>query len=470
MLILLSMLVSVIACSKTEEQKETVEAVATNEEGLSLPFDRENYGKDVTVLYYGGSIYKNFYFDDVTEAGDVIKSALVERRAMIQDYLGVNVIGKMESSAENSIVDAISRDTLAGIDQYQIALTHGYIGLGNLLTQDYVIDLYELEDISLNEEYWNVDAMEALEVSGKAYFGTSDFMIADVQTVFFNKDMYAQQESLRDVDPYELVRKGEWTLEKFMQLCSVVEGDPEGKKEGEYGLGVRADWEFIPLVDACEIQWLTGSGYKTLNMGPSNERYQTLYEKVEDMADAQWSYMYNWGDNENKVTIGDGRFLFTMEPIKYAHTYLASGVKFGMLPYPKFDTDQQEYHTLDASGMFCVPTTVQDREVVGKTLECLSFYSADTINLAYYERLLGTRVSEAPDDAEMLEKYIFGTVTFNPAYNYSEKANMPLGILVYTIPKMLRAKLNGTKIETIATNWASNRIAAQKVIDSTINR
>ena len=48
--------------------------------------------------------------------------------------------------------------------------------------------------------------------------------------------------------------------------------------------------------------------------------------------------------------------------------------------------------------------------------------------------------------------------------------NMPLGILVYTIPKMLRAKLNGDTINTIATNWASNRIAAQAVIDSTINR
>ena len=472
MLLLLSILLCSVACAKAEEPQNTETVVGTKESGLELPFDKENYGKDVTILYYsGGSIYKNFYFDDVTEAGDVIKSALVERRAMIQDYLGVNVIGKAEGEKEASIVEVISRDTLAGIDQYQIALTHGYIGLGNLVTQNYVVDLYELEDISFNEEYWSVDAIEALEIGGKAYFGTSDFMVADVQCVFFNKTMYAEQQ-IKD-DPYELVRSGEWTLEKFMQLCSNVavnSGDPRWDKEDTYGLGVRADWEFIPLVDACEVQWLTGSGYKTLNMGPNNEKYQTLYEKVEEMADAEWSYMYNWGDNENKVTIADNRFLFTMEPVKYAHTYLSSNVTFGMLPYPKFDVDQEEYHTLDAGGMICVPTTVKDKEMVGKTLECLAFYSAETVNLAYYERLLGTRVAEAPDDAEMLEKYIFGTITLNPAYNYSEKANMPLGILVYTIPKMLRAKLNGTEISTIAHNWASYRIAAQKVIDSTINR
>ena len=75
-----------------------------------------------------------------------------------------------------------------------------------------------------------------------------------------------------------------------------------------------------------------------------------------------------------------------------------------------------------------------------------------------------------PDDAEMISDYIFGNIVSNPAYNYSEKANMPLGILIYTIPKMLRAKLNNDTIKTIATNWAENRIAAQEVIDITINR
>ena len=107
--------------------------------------------------------------------------------------------------------------------------------------------------------------------------------------------------------------------------------------------------------------------------------------------------------------------------------------------------------------------------MVGKVLECLSAYSADTVNVAYYERLLGSRVADAPDDAEMLDKYIFGTITLNPAFNYCEKANMPLGILVYTIPKMLRAKLNGTAIDTIATNWAAYRGPAQQVVDNTIN-
>ena len=471
-LMLVSMALCLFACTPKTSNTDTG-AVATqpSENGIQLPFGKESYGKDFTVLYYSGSIYKNFYFDDVTEAGDVIQQALIQRRTYVQDYLGVNVKGIAESSSESSIQTVLARETMAGEDNYQMALTHGYIGLGVLVTQNNVLDLYTLEDMSFNEEYYHTEAIENLEIGGKAYYGTSDFMISDVCAVFFNKTMYEDHQI--GEDPYTLVREGRWTIEKFKELASKVavnNGEQVWDKEDTYGLGVRADWEFIPLIESCEVEWLMGSGYKTLNMGPNNQRYLEVYEWCESVADAEWSYMYNWGDNENKITIADGRFLFTMEPIKYAKDYLASGVTFGMLPYPKFDEDQKEYRTLDAAGVFCVPVTVTDTAMVGKVIECLSFYSADTINVAYYERLLGTRIAEAPDDAEMISDYIFGNIVSNPAYNYSEKANMPLGILIYTIPKMLRAKLNNDTIKTIATNWAENRIAAQEVIDSTINR
>ena len=477
LLVLLGMMVCCFSCGvdieddEEKSSKKSKNTVETSSAGLTLHFEKENYQKDFNVLYFETSLYKNFYFDGITEAGEIIEKAIFERKTLVQDYLGVNVIGISEGSGNAVIQTALERDTMAGVDTYQLALTHGYLGLSALLAGNYIMDLYELEDISFNEEYYNLNVIDNLEVGGKAYFGSSDFMISDVCAVFFNKDMYETFQLTEN--PYDLVKNGEWTLEKFKQLCSNValeNGDEIWDKDDTYGRGVRADWEFIPMVDACDIKWLIGSGYKTLNMGPSNQKYQDLYEWCESVIDAEWSYMYNYGDSDNKVTIADGRFLFTMEPVKYAYEHLASDVKFGMLPYPKFDTDQQEYYTLDASGMFCVPITVTDKEMVGKVIECLSFYSADTVNVAYYERLLGTRIADAMEDAEMLSEYIFGNITSNPAYNYSEKATQPLGILVYTIPKMLRAKLNGDTVNTITTNWASNRIAAQAIIDSTINR
>ena len=472
-LLLLGTVLCCASCSNPQEGNESTGPVngTTDQTTSGLPFGKENYDKEFKILYYTAAMYRDFYFDDVTEAGDLIEQALFDRRMYVEDYLGVEVIGVAESNKEDSIATVLSRDNLAGMDNYQLALTHGYIGLGTMLSQGSVIDLYDLEYVSFNEDYYNINAINNLSIGGKVYFGSSDFNIADVCAVFFNKTMYDAQDF--DETPYDLVRDGKWTLENFKILCSNVQenlGDPVWDKNDKYGLGVRADWEFIPLVDACNVEWLIGGSNKSLNMGPNNERYQAVYDWCEEVADAGWSYMYNYGDDDNKVTIADGRFLFTMEAVKNAYKYLASEVKFGVLPYPKFDEAQTEYYSLDASGFFCVPTTAQNQEMVGKVIECLSYYSADTIHLAYYERLLGTRVAEAPDDAEMLANYVFGNITSNAAFNYSAKANQPLGILVYTIPKMLRAKLNGTTIDTIATNWASYKVAAQGVIDSTINQ
>ena len=466
---ILTLSVSMVACKKTEETPVETGTVSTD--GSELAFGKENYGKELKMLYHTSSTYVNYFFDEVTEAGELMRAALEERRLLVEDYLGVRIVGEAAGTSVNSVYEALSKAASSGDDVYQVALTHCYGGLTKIAIEGYVKDLYGFDDISLNDEYWNVDAMESLEIGGKAYYGMSDYMINDVCAVFYNKQMYKDAKINEDL--YDLVRNGEWTLEKLQLFASKVAvntGDLAWDKNDTYGFAARADWEFIPLIDSCEVQCLTGASNKILNMGPNNQRYQSLFEICEKIADAEWSYMYNWGDDENKVTIADNRFMFTLDQLRYAPNYLSSGVDFGVLPYPKYDKEQKDHHSLDAGGMICVPSSVRDDVMVGKTLECLAYFSADTVHTAYYERLLGSRVAEAPDDAEMLSEYIFGKVVLNPAYNYSEKANVPLGVLIYTIPKMLRAKLNGTEIDTISTNWASYRLNAQKVIDNTLNK
>ena len=40
--------------------------------------------------------------------------------------------------------------------------------------------------------------------------------------------------------------------------------------------------------------------------------------------------------------------------------------------------------------------------MVGETVELLAYYS-DDVNVAFYEKLLGKKVADAPDDRRMLE-------------------------------------------------------------------
>ena len=70
MLLLLCMTACVFACTKDKPEEITTPGITVDEEKPGLAFDQEDYDKDMTILYYNCEMYNNFYFDEVTEAGD----------------------------------------------------------------------------------------------------------------------------------------------------------------------------------------------------------------------------------------------------------------------------------------------------------------------------------------------------------------------------------------------------------------
>ena len=470
------------ACGNKDDPKDPgKESTATSqnqqqttvEQGPEFLFDKTDYYDDFNFLR-AASQYRNLYFTDTgSDDSDIILSALYERDALVMEYLGVSIHSKTKDGlTDTGLVDEVRTNNMSDMKEYDAVLTHNYLGITAFISEDLLFDLYQMDDdIDFEADYWNLDAIEALEVRGKAYLALNDFMINSPCAVFFNKGMMKRYQIAED--PYELVRNGEWTLDKFFELTTRVSeenGDGVWDKNDIYGFGLYADWYPIQLVDSCEVEWLTpGPGQRFLNMSSKNQRYMTVYEKIQQMANAPSTYMWNWGDTENKINITDDRFLFTFAPVKDAYNYRGSDVKFGFLPYPKFDTDQKEYHSTEWSGMLCVPKRLKNEKMTAQTLECLAAFSTDTIRPAYYEKLLGTRLADEPDDADMISNYIFGNIVLDPAWTFQTKANEPIGILAYTIGKMLRNTLNKDPIDSIATNWEKYGSAAQKEIDKYIN-
>ena len=463
------------ACTKKKKGKtEDVTTKKAAPEESPFLFDQTDYNDDFYCLR-AANAYKDFFFNDTGSTGrDYIEAAIAERDAMVLEFLGVTVHSKTKEGLEYAqLVTEIRNQNMNNTKEYDALLTHSYLGITTFITEGLLADYYDMEDIDLEADYWNINAIEELEVQGHAYLALNDFMINSPNAVLFNKRMLDQFNINEDL--YELVRDGEWTMDKLFEISSKVaveNGDDKWDKNDTYGLALQADWYALSFVDSCDVEWLTpGPGYRLLTMGPDNHRYQTLYEKVEQLADAQSTYMWNYRDSENEVKITDDRFLFALAPVKNTDAYQASEVDFGFLPYPKLDEDQANYRSFDWSGMLCVPKLVKNAKMTAQTLECLAAFSTDTVRPAFYERLLGVTLAEAPDDAEMLTKYIFGNIVLNPVINFETKANEPLGILVYTIPKMLRAKVNKTDIYDITYNWNTYGEVAQKgEVDVYINK
>ena len=474
-----------MACSKNPESqngdKPSGETVASNEE-VGFNVAPNNWDQTFTVLAPAWASYREFFFDDeeTRDTGDPIDMALYARTERIKSHLGVtlkhNVQGTDTSDFKTSF-DIFKQVVKAGDDTYQLYQTHTYINVAVMATEGYACDLNLFEDINLDADYWNKDAMEELEINSSFYYGLSDYMLADPNAVFFNKTM---QENYKIRNPYEMVREGTWTLEN-MTVESMKVADQGDKATKNLGFASPDDWYFLSLIDSCDTNVvLDEGGYRTVNMSAANERYAGIYEQLEALFEADSSLVYQWAihdEADKDKSISSGRVLFTFVPLHKANTYRQTEVKFGILPYPKYDVDQKDYRSFDWSGLMCVPVTVQNVAMVGQVLECLSYFSANgenSVHTAYYETLLGSKLADAPDDYEMLRMIYDGVVT-NCAINMIEgnggtnARSEGLNKLVYAYSNLAKSYSRGTAVDGIATLWASHGSIAQSALDKTVN-
>ena len=473
------MLVAIMLCMTTVACKgggddtsptDTIEGASTDEDA-GFTVERASYGKDFNVLYPQWGTYQEFFFYDEAngDMSDSIDSALYKRTELLRDYLGVNLKAFPETvvnGVHSAVASKFTNSVLSGDGAYQLFLSHTFAGVSGLVTGEYLYDFNQLTDINLDAGYWNKDAMERLEIDSALYYGLSDFMLSDPNAVFFNKTLQADYNVS---DPYEMVRDGTWTLENMTVESKKVNvtGDKTTKDLGFAAIG---DWHFMSLYDSCDIELVIDEGgYSTLNMGADNEKFLTVYEQLDALCKEESTLIYSSNDPESEKILTSGRVLFTFVPLHQANTYRSSEVTFGILPYPKYDEEQEEYHSFDWSGLMCVPVNTEDPAMTGQVLECLSYFSADTIHIAYYEKLLGAKLADAPDDYEMIRK-IYDNLVTNPVLNMMNEWNSSLGSLAYMYRHLTYAYAADTQSDSIAVMWARYGKSAQIQLDETINR
>jgi hypothetical protein len=460
------------------------DTVASNEE-VGFNVAPANWGKDFNVLAPHWACYADFFFDkgETRDTTNPIDNALYTRTETIRSHLGVNlkqnIVGMPNEGA--NLTDAynlLKQTASSGDDTYQLYLTHTYINTSLMATEGYACDFRAFEDINLEADYWNKEAMEELEINSALYYGVSDFMLADPNAIFFNKTM---QETYKVRNPYEMVRDGTWTVENMTVESMKVTANEGSAKD--YGFASIGDWHFVSFLDSCDTNIVIDEGgYRTLNMGADNDRYANVYDQLETLCAAPTSLIYKPATHDvhdSDKSISSGHVLFSPVALHQANDYRKTTVKFGILPYPKYDADQKEYRSFDWSGLMCVPVTVQNPAMVGQVIECLSYFSANgdnNLHTAYYENLLGSKLADSPDDYEMIRTIYDGIVT-NCAINMiggggTQNSSSGLGFLVYSYSKLsgfYRVNSPSAQPDSIATQWASHGDIAQQALDNTVN-
>jgi hypothetical protein len=153
-----------------------------------------------------------------------------------------------------------------------------------------------------------------------------------------------------------------------------------------------------------------------------------LVAMLKDLVSAEYSCV-DYYSFDLTVPFTSNRALMTLSSTNQLPNYLHYDIDFGIVPYPLYDTNQTEYHSLQWGGYIAIPAHLEDEEMVGETLEMLAFFS-DDVQVAFYQKLLGKQVADNPDDRRMLE-IVWDSVCTDFGQTFEGAANDTLYMLPY---------------------------------------
>ena len=398
---------------------ETTVAEETEPEGDKPDFDitgSDYEGAEFRILYPEWSLYNNFYFAEEAN-GEAMNDAIYERTSKIEEDLNIDIVPYTIGYIE-TILPEVRKTVLAGMDEYDLALTHCATDLTAYVSDSLVMNWNKIPVIDMDKSYWNASLRETVESSGMLAYAANDFVLPDVNTIFFNKTMI---DDLTLENPYDLVNGGKWTWDKLIEMSanasSDVNGDGIFNADDKYGFVGEMGWQFASVATGAD-QYVVEIKDGMPVLAANTDRMISLVEKVHSMLKGgntafTWNYSAEYDPNNNgtpPVDFNEGRALYYLVPLSLASHFRTMDVEFGILPMPKYNDAQEEYLSLNWAGYMCVPMTAGDLEFTGKVVDLLGYYNSTIVKPAFYDILLGQKITRDEESMRMLDIVFNGAV------------------------------------------------------------
>ena len=448
---------------ETDISTETVtEAVAEAEP----PRPAKNYGEDFFLWVHNDSNRIDYHWVEES-SNDVLSQAIYDRQQKVYAHLGVTIYGT-KTLVASQYIEPFKTAVKNKDGSVDTLITHVYSGVDGFITENYLTDLAGISEIDLDADYWNQDFMEQASYNGKHYLGKSDFNILYTYAVAFNKDMLDKYDDALNESLYDMVLNYRWTLDQMLSLAQMVYIDhtADGKTiDDTFGIVSEQDIQFVGLLSGCNVNLIEQnekgeyvfSAYNEVNRAVTTD----VIEKLRELAKADCSWFWPHGSGET-IAFQNQTALMTLASTNNLPSYLNYEINCGVLPYPLYDESQKDvgYRSLQWGGYTCVPSYVRNLSMVGDTLEMLSFYS-DSVNEAFYEKLLGKQVAESPIDKQMLQIIWDGICTDFAQTYYSALSNTQVLYMASTLTKTTNTQNLSSYVASVekAVNKALKKMA-----------
>ncbi|MBE6653339.1 MAG: carbohydrate ABC transporter substrate-binding protein [Ruminococcaceae bacterium] len=461
------MLLPLASCANgdtSDNPKDTATGTEGEEDtGYKPDIERKDYDCDFVITGVGD--VRDWALADEDSAGDPLEDAIYERSIKIKDHLGVTIT-ELDAGDWIAYAGNVLISIQAGDDDYQLVATSTYQGVVELMSSGAMYDFAEFEAVDLEAPYWAFEYMDGLTIQDKYYLGYNDFCLSNTFCMVLNKDLMAEYNL---TEPYEDVRNKKWTLDKLTSYVSTVSrdnGDNIWDENDTYGITGWGWTDFIAFVQASDLRIVDRDEDDVYQIAydMNQEKTLSLLDKVSKLYNADYGYFWTpFSEREGKtVSFGSGRTLIQTMNTSALPGLRGETVRFGVLPYPLYDERQEAYKNLNWNGNIMVPSSIRNPDMVGETIELLAYYTAP-VKTAYFEDLLGSKLAEAPDDAEMLD-IIWDSIVSDAGVITSNISDNAVDYFLYLVPKVVR---DGTG--TYASYVKARLAVANKGLDKFFN-
>ena len=380
----------------------------------------------------GGTYQSEDFTTESTLYGNILNDAVAARNSIIEEDYNV-VIKPIRSDT----FDADLRSDIASSSGAYDAIMPYLPACARYAQEDFLYDLTELQNISLDAPWWDQNANEAFTVMNKLYFTTGDITILNkvcTPSILFNKSMI---DDYGLDNPYELVKEHKWTFDKLVEMAKAVTtiNNPEVKesKDNTYGMLSAHDCaitfyggagQTLCGKNADDIPFITMDSESSINVAQkilTSLQEENFVINHEDFPDNDWDISF--------ATFLEGRALF--RPSGFSATTKArqrSEIDFGILPAPLWDESQEEYCSYAGTGCvagLAIPVSCKDLDFSTYMVEVCAVEAKNKITPAYYDVNLKYRDARDDESVEMLD-IIFDNIIYDvgEVYNFGGVRNI----------------------------------------------
>ena len=430
-----------------------------------LTITPDNFNRDIVILCRED---KSYEIDTGEDASSLMEKAVFNRNARVEEYLDVDIISFPTAGSwpeQANFIQVLSNAVSTTDNSFQLAATHSSYN-ANLTINDQYWDIMQFEDqINLDAEWWSASWVENATINNKLFFVTGDVSLTmweELYAIFFNRQMALDRyDEIGDL--YQLVRDEEWTLEMLATLSDIYvdDGNDERDAADTYGL-IMNRHSMRTFVTSCDLpiaERNADGGFDLVFMDEDHaEKVTTVYAMLYSLIyenEGTWdSKIYRDEDYTEMIQMftAENGALFMTGTLQNANQLRQAKMEFGILPFPKYDIDQETYlaHSYDGLSSFAIPACALEPAISAKVLDAMGAESKYSVIPAYYEVVLQGRIAQDADSKEMLN-IIRQNLYFDFGFIYSNalKGSSQAGPFAFFGDELRAGR------ESLSSGWAS---------------